>query len=151
MALPYRKMTELEDQMRFLFDKGEYPFSVTKIERKPTQKGDCEMLAIELTVMNDQGRELKVKDWIRFDEDWAWKFRHFAYTCGLGDKYEDDTIDTDDFKNKNGVVKLGHRENEYNGEIRMQNNVVDYIKPGAEKAKKPVNDFVDSNFEDVKF
>jgi hypothetical protein len=65
----------------------------------------------------------------------AWKFRHFAYTCDLGEKYESKTLEAKDFLGKIGVVKLGQKEYEKDGEIKTVNNVLDYIKPSASVQK----------------
>jgi hypothetical protein len=148
MALPYKKLTEEQDQMRNVLDKGEYPFRVLSIAQKPTKKGDNQMLEVELMVMDMEGREVKVRDWIILTmEEMSWKFRHFAATCGLLDRYDADLIEARDFLDKHGVVKLSIAEYEQEGEKRKVNRVADYVKPGMAKPvpQKNDNSFLDDD------
>lgn len=150
MALAYHKLTEQEDQMRNVLPKGEYPFHIKTIEQKPTKSKANTMLEVELSVLDNNGRSVTVKDWVVIDmEQMAWKFRHLAATCGLMDSYEADTLETYHFLGKHGVVKLSIREYEQDGEIRKANAVVDYVKPGQAKgnmdSQKNDNDFIDDD------
>ncbi|MBX4189693.1 hypothetical protein KW791_00125 [Candidatus Parcubacteria bacterium] len=145
MALHYKKITEEEDQVRNVLEKGQYPFSVKSVMEKPTSKKDNHMLEVEIRVMGNDGREYNVKDWIVTTmEEMAWKFRHFAATCGLLDRYEAEVLEARDFLGKNGVVKLTISEYEKDGEMRKVNRVADYVKPLA-KEKKNDNSFVDDD------
>lgn len=144
MGLNYPKITEEEDQMRGVLEKGEYPFQVIEIEETLTKKGDHSMLVVEILVTHGE-RKLKIRDWIVLMTEMAWKLRHFAYALGLGEKYENNTLDVKDFLGKKGIVKLGTREYEQDGEKRISNSVVDYIK-AKDNAPAPLkSDFIDDD------
>lgn len=141
MSLSYPKISEEQDLMRGLLDKGDYPFQVLKIEKKRTSTNRYDMLVVELMIQLDN-RSVVVKDWIVLMEEMAWKFRHFASTCGLLDKYENDTLDVPDFKNKTGIVKIGTRTyQDKQGEDRLANSVQDYVKSVTPKVVIPQDDF----------
>lgn len=142
MALSYRVWTEQEDEMRGIIEKGDYPFIVVSIEQKLTKSGNYEMLALEIEVTDNQGRQRKMKDWIVLMDEMGWKLRHFAATCGLLDKYENRTLRPADFLKRNGVVRIavGERKDaDGNKTGQKQNHVVDYVKPLGE-ASAPRND-----------
>lgn len=157
MALAYKKLTEQEDQMRNVLEKGEYPFHVKSIMEKPTKKGTNKMLEVELSILDINGKECTIKDWIMLDMDeMLWKLRHFSATLGLLDKYEDGTLDARDFLNKNGVVRLSIADYEKDGELRKINRVSDYLQPGKSKgntAKEGANTSNSETFfdDDIKF
>ena len=106
MALSYKKLSEEEDQMRNLIPAGEYQFSVAKIESTRTKNGKYEMLAVNLDVIDIHGAVRKLKDWIVFMDEMAWKLRHFAATCGLLDRYDEGLLEASDFLGKKGVVRI---------------------------------------------
>ena len=153
MALSYRKISAEQDEARFIVEPGEYAFFVDSLTRKVTKKGNNEMLEVKLSVLNEFGGKVNIQDWIVLDlEGMEWKFRHFAATCGLLDKYDNDTLTAVDFKGKNGVVKLTIAEYEKDGLKIKTNRVADYVKPGFEKP--PVNKTEATNHfynDDIKF
>ncbi len=139
MALRYTRMTEEQDQMRNLLPKGEYPFCVKAITEKKTKNGAHDMLEVELGVLSDEGREITLKDWIVLMDEMGWKLRHFAATCGILDRYDDEILEARDFLGKNGVVKIVIGDYEKDGEVRKTNRVGDYVKPlQGNPAQKPV-------------
>ncbi len=147
MALAYRRLSEEEDKMRNLFEKGEYAFSIKKIEEKPCKDPANQMLVLDIEVMNDSGRVLKVRDWVMLTiENMEWKLRHLCATTGLLDKYEAGTLNAQDFLNKHGVAKLVIDEYEKDGEAVKTNRVADYVKPKAGASSKPANGgFIDDD------
>lgn len=139
-------MTEEQDKMRNVMSPGEYPFQVAAIALKPTKDGKNQMLEVDLIVWDINNREKKVRDWIVFMEEMSWKFRHFAATCGLLDKYEDGTIEDRDFVGKKGVVKLTQKDYiDRDGEKMFANAVKDYVKPGQAKVQQNDPGFVDDD------
>lgn len=134
MALQYKKITEQEDQMRHLLEKGEYPFHVKSIKEGKTKNNKYDMLTLDIAVMDINGREITVKDWVVLMDEMAWKLRHLAATCDVLNLYDDNLLQSKDFLGKNGVVKLGIREYENEEhEKRLVNYVIDYIKPDCAK------------------
>lgn len=151
MGLAYRRITEEQDKLRNIFPKGEYPFHVKSIKEDFCKNKVNKMLIVEINVMNENGRQITVKDWIMLDmEEMEWKLRHFAATCGLLDRYEEDMLEERDFLGKNGVAKLSIAEYEKDEELVKINRVADYIKPKNHESK-PVkksessNDFIDDD------
>ena len=147
MSLGYRRITEEQAQMRNIFEKGEYVFRVENVEIKPCKNQINKMLVVGLNLLNDAGRTLKVTDWIMLDmENFEFKLRHFAATCGLIEKYDSDTLEAKDFIGKNGVAKITVQDYEKDGETIKTNRIIDYIKPGQNKSQVANSDsFVDSD------
>lgn len=150
MALNYLPHTE-EDLSRLnVLDPGEYPFVVTSVDEGATKGGtDLDgnpkkthsMLIVNLKVASPIHGDRLVKDWVvLFDQEnpMAFKFRHFAHSCGLIKKYEDKMLEAKDFLNKKGIVKIGMKDwtNQY-GEKKKQNSVLDYVKSAQQN-----NDFI---------
>src|SRR5258708_7923579 len=107
MRATYRKITDEEDKMRNLFEKGEYPFTIKTCTAKRCKNGINQMFVIEASYTNHEGRSNLITDWVILDmEGMEWKLRHLAATCGLLDKYEADTLEDVDFVNKRGTGKL---------------------------------------------
>jgi hypothetical protein len=147
MALRYTRITEEQDQLRNILPKGEYAFVVKSIIEKKTKSGSYDMLEVELGALSEEGREVTIKDWIVLMEEMGWKLRHFAATCGILDRYDDEILEAKDFLGKNGVVKLSIAEYEKDGEMRKINRVADYVKPGkaSPASQAAPNDFVDDD------
>lgn len=141
MALSYRKLTAEEDLMRNVLPDGDYPFSIEEIIEKKTKGGlDKDgkekvinpMLELHLSVLDINGREKKMRDWVILDGEMAHRFRHLCESTGLLEKYDNLTVTARDLLGKNGVAKLKSKEFiDNNGETRKGNYVVDYVKPGS--------------------
>ena len=137
MALPYKKWTEDEIKLRNISGEGEYPFTVVEAVLKKTKGGlDSKgqpknihpMLELVLEFHDQNGQVKKQRDWIVFCEGMDWKMRHLADTLGIIELYDNDLLDTDHLPRKHGVLSLGIREDEYQGEKRKANFVKDYVK-----------------------
>lgn len=128
MALRYNPISLDQDAVRNLLAKGNYPFIVKSIIEKKTKNGNHDMLEVELGIIDANGKDWTVKDWVVIMDEMAWKLRHFADTCGLLKKYEDRSLDAKDFLGKKGVAKIGVKDYESGGEMRKTNCVTDYIK-----------------------
>ena len=144
MSLHYKHISAEEDQMRNLLEKGEYPFYVKSIIEKKTKSGQYDMLELELGIIDKNGHELRIKDWVVLMDEMAWKFRHLSATCGLLDLYEQEAIESNDFVGKQGMVKINISEYEKEGESRKVNRVADYLaKPVIQPQKVDDNPFID--------
>jgi hypothetical protein len=128
MALPYKKWSEDDVKNRNVVEAGDYKFRVVGAMRKRTKSGANEMLEIDLEFTDNNGVVKKLRDWIVFMDGMDWKLRHLANTTGLLEMYEDGSLDDYHFKNKIGIVKLGTKDDEYEGEKRKINFVKDYVK-----------------------
>jgi hypothetical protein len=130
MSLNYIKITDKEDKLRNLLDKGNYPFVIKTVEQQKTGSGKNNMLRLELTIATDIGREMVVRDWVMLDlENWTWKLRHLAVSVDLVDEYESGNLDSKDLVGKKGVAKITIGKFEKEGEEVAVNRVVDYLKP----------------------
>lgn len=155
MALNYRALTNEDEKRLSVLAAGQYPFSVDEIKLDKSKGGIdkdgkpkpvYQMLVASLKILNENGQERTLRDWILLvdaEDRMGFKFRHFSHTCGLIDKYEAHTITLTDFRGKHGVCKIGVREyiDEF-GEKKLQNSVIDYIK-AANHPQKSSNDFLD--------
>lgn len=140
MSLGYKRITEEQDQLRNVFPKGEYKFLVENVEEKLCKNGINKMLVVGLLLLNE-GRVLKITDWIMLDmENFEYKLRHFADTCGLLDKYDSDTLEANHFLGREGVAKVSISEYEKDGETIKTNKINDYAKQNLSKAND--NDFL---------
>lgn len=137
MALPYKKWTDEEIKNRNLSPEGQYPFRIVSAVKKPTKvkldnsgqpKEPYHMLELELEFHDVNGVVKKQRDWIVFAEGMDWKLRHLASTTSLLMLYDDNELDAVHLTNKNGVMVLGIRDDEYKGEKRKVNFVKDYVK-----------------------
>jgi len=134
MSLGYKRITEEQDQLRNVFPKGEYKFLVESVEEKTCKNGINKMLVVGLLLLNE-GRSLKITDWIMLDmENFEYKLRHFAETCGLLDKYDLDNLEATDFLGREGVAKVSVSEYEKDGEIIKTNRINDYAKQNLTKS-----------------
>jgi hypothetical protein len=149
MVLPYKKWTEEEVEGRNASDAGDYPFKIvgaiqksTKggVDRNGQQKQIHQMLEIDLEFHDINGVVKKQKDWIVFVENMDWKLRHLANACGLLDVYEDDRLEDAHLRGKTGVLTLGIKEVERDGQKNKMNFVKDYVKKSASSSTPPVTD-----------
>ena len=149
--LAYSYISAEEDKVRNLLPDGLYPFTVKEIQQKPNKNGG-QQLIVTLSVGDSTGLEHTITDWIQLEiEQMAWKFRHFASSCGLIDLYDAKQLKAENFNRKNGVVKIGVNEYEKDGEMKKGNKVLDYLISGnASPSKlKPLpdkkSDFINDN------
>lgn len=157
MALNYRSLTESDLIRLSVLQPGEYCFYVTGIAEEKSKGGKdkngndkkiYDMLVVDLLIVNENGRERKLKDWILLVEDedtMGFKLRHFASTCGLIVKYENNTLEAKDFVGKQGTAKVGVQDYiDQHGEKKKRNIVIDYVKSINLTASNDLND--DINF-----
>lgn len=140
MALPYRKWSEDEIASRNVSAEGDYPFTIVEVIVKKT-KGKIDdrgqlinvypMLELTEEYHDQNGIIKKQKDWIVLDGNMDWKLRHLADSTSLLELYESDSLDAHHLLKKQGVFKLGVKDSDYQGEIRKQNFVKDYVKKAS--------------------
>lgn len=116
-----------EDQIAAenLLPAGIYPFEITSAVEQVSKSGN-EMIKLGIKVWDAEGSERFVYDYLL--ESMAYKLRHCAYACGLGDKYEAGLLNADDFEFKTGSLKLGVKKDK-SGQYPDANQVNDYIVP----------------------
>ncbi len=130
MSLSYIRITDEEDKLRNILEKGEYRFQVSTIEEKLCKNNINKMLVVELEIYHPTGKVIRIKDWIMLDkENFEYKLRHFSASCGLIKNYEEGSLQVKDFLGTEGQAKIVISEYEKDGEIIKVNRVSDYIKP----------------------
>jgi hypothetical protein len=118
---------EKEAAERGPFRPGIYDFEFTDAVDDVSKAGN-DMIVVTLKVYNEQGDSKKVKDYIV--EAMSHKLKHACETCGLGPQYERGEVESFDFLNRSGKVKLGVKDN--------FNNVVDYVVQDNPPTNRPV-------------
>lgn len=113
-----------EDECRRVIPGGIYDFEVVEALDK-VSKQDNEMISLKLKIYKGENCIGYVFDYLM--EKIAYKLRHAAYTCGIGDKYENGDIRAVDFNGATGKVKIiiqKSRDPQYPAD---KNAVADYL------------------------
>lgn len=111
-----------EDELKDVFDAGEYDFEVFDAEEETSKKGHP-MLHLSLKVFGPGGKTQFVHDYIS-DAFLAFKLRHFCFAVGLDQAYESGGLDADMCKHKSGKLELKVEKKEG---FQERNAVVDYV------------------------
>lgn len=127
---------ELEEAM--LLPDGDYPFEVSNAEDK-TSKGGNEMIAIQLTVFDEQGRGTFLRDWLVAKDEplCLQKILQFCYATGLGDQYQSGNLTSDSCYGATGRCTVRQRTSTDYG---TQNVVSGYLKPGSDSTNQERNE-----------
>ena len=123
--------TENEVAASGLLEKGIYDFQIVSAEDKESKSGN-EMIVLKVNVFDDEGRSTLIFDYLL--ETVAYKIRHAAYACGLGDKYEGGQLLAEDFIDKTGKVKVGISKDK-TGQYPDKNSISDYVVDGSDAKK----------------
>jgi len=87
-----------------LFPAGVYPFTVISAEDAISKRTGKEMIKVELNVFGDDGRQIRVTDYLM--EAMIGKLLDFCEQTGIGGLYEAGTLTAADCENREGFVKL---------------------------------------------
>jgi hypothetical protein len=98
------------------FRPGIYDFEFSDAVDDVSKAGN-DMIVVTLKVYNELGESKNVKDWLL--EAMGHKLKHACETCGLEKEYNAGIVESFDFLNRSGRVKLGIKNN--------FNNVIDYV------------------------
>lgn len=131
-----QELAKLEEEN--LISKGIYDFEVHSAKDTFSKKGN-DMTELVLTVLDNEGVERKVFDYLVSVDAFAFKIKHFAQATGLETQYQSGDLPADLMLGRTGKCKLDIQPAK-NG-YRAKNVVADYIKTGdaqaAEIAKRP--------------
>lgn len=136
-----------EDEVKRIFEKGDYPFLVIDALEKTSAKGRP-MLQVKLKVFHPAipSKTVIVDTFLLIDEpNFEFLLRHFAYSVGLGQKYEIGSIEPQECMNKEGTVRLGV-ETDKSGQYPPRNKAMDFlfssesIQGGASQESLPNDD-----------
>jgi len=97
-----------EEEVKRVFEKGDYRFTVEEAEVKNDKNG-TPMMHIKIQVFHNNipGKTNLVDVWLTHNPNFEFLIRHFAYSIGLGECYEAGSLEPRQCKGKKGIVKLG--------------------------------------------
>jgi hypothetical protein len=116
--------TEKEIAESNLWQPAEYGFEILDATDEVSKSSGAEMIKMKVAVYNGEGEQRIVFDYLL--DSMAHKVRHAADCCGLLDKYEAGTLMADDFKGKNGYLKLRIQKDK-TGAYPDKNVIADYV------------------------
>jgi len=127
-----------EEQVKRLFDKGDYPFTVTSANEKQSRTGNP-MLELDLQLEHStiKGKTGFVKAYLLTDNpNFEFLLRHFCYSIGVGADYERGDINPKALVGKKGVARVSIEIDE-SGKYPDKNKVVDFLgEPFASSTPK---------------
>ena len=119
-----------EDEERStLWPKGEYDFEVFNYEDTVSKKSGADMIHLELKVYNPDGGSQTIHDYLL--ASMMHKLRHACEAIGILDRFEEGTLEAQDFDGGVGKVMLKIDKAKPNSGYRDKNSVDDYVKPAA--------------------
>ena len=118
-----------EQEVGRLFEKGEYPFIVSKAVERQSKNGKP-MIELDLWLEHTSiaGKIGFAKCYLLTDEpNFEFLIRHFCYSVGCGDLYESGNIEPHQLEGKRGFAKIGI-EIDKTGTYPDKNKVIDFIE-----------------------
>lgn len=138
-------------QNRALLPDGIYPFTVKKISQE-TSKTNNAMLKILIGVIDKDGQERNIIDYLVATDEMIFKLKHFCETIGFETEYTKGAFDPLKCLNRSGLVKVGTQKGgakpDGSGYYPDKNSVKDYVK--SEK-KSVLEDDKPPFDDDIKF
>lgn len=107
-----------------LLQAGIYDFEVSTAKDTFSTKGN-DMTALELKVLDNDGRERKVFDYLVAVKAFAFKIKHFAYAVGLEARYQGGELIAEDMIGRTGKCKIIIQPAK--DQYRAKNAVADYV------------------------
>src|SRR5271170_1515658 len=123
-----------------LLQPGDYDFEISDAEETVSGAGNP-MIKMKIKVFDHIGSYRIVFDYLV--ESMAYKLKHAAKSCGLGEAYDSGELEAYDFINRSGKCKIIIQKDKA-GQYPDKNGISDYIvdetkKTVAVAAKRPVN------------
>ena len=136
--MQFQPKTEAEIAEANLWPEGEYGFEILDEVTMGTKtyytmdtkskKTDADMIQLVVKVYDNEGQFRTIIDYLIASMEF--KLRHAAAACGLLPQYETGSLTANDFKGKQGFLKL--RIGKAQGDYPAKNEVKDYIAPDSE-------------------
>ena len=125
--MKHQALSEEEIAKSGLLPAGVYDFTIVEANEYTNDKG-TEVIKLKLNVFEPDGSARVMLDWVT--ASYAKKFKHLHDACGLLDLYAKGDTKPEDLINKSGKLSLGVGEpyTDKNGNERINNTVVDYVK-----------------------
>lgn len=108
-----------------LIPAGTYDFEVLEAKDTFSNKGN-DMTALTLNVVDNEGRDRKVFDYLVSVKAFAFKIKHFAESVGLQSEYQRGHMDADEMLGRTGKCKIVIQPAK--GQYRAKNAVADYVR-----------------------
>lgn len=155
MSYDFNFKPESEEDLLDLLEEGEGSFEVIAAERKDSNAGNP-MIVLNLKVWDKNGEQKFIKDYLILGDKKFFKrhIRHFCYSCGLEQAYNDGKFNASDCVGKTGNLTIGIQKEGFGKDgkfYKAKNIVIDYINSIEEsKIKVKVNSNLTSS-QDEKF
>lgn len=128
-------------QNRGLLPEGVYPFTVKEVAAQ-VSKSNNPMLKIRIGVVDKDGSERSIVDYLLGTEQMIYKLKHFCDTIGFEEEYAKGTFDPTKCLKRSGEVRIGvqkgNPKEDGSGFYPDKNVVKDYVKSAQSEVKKAV-------------
>lgn len=128
-----------------LLAEGVYDFRVKEVVCRRS-KADNEMLEVRLGVLDKNGNERVLTDWLTATDKMIFKLKHFCEAIGFDAAYAQGKIDPVSCLNKAGKLTIGiqkgNAKEDGNGYYPDRNNVRDYVKADGSASVMGLSDHV---------
>lgn len=117
-----------EEEVKVLFEKGNYPFTVLSAIEKTSKNGNP-MISLKLQIEHTTipGKTGFAKcNLMTNNPNFEFLLRHFCYSIGMGAEYEKGELEPRNILGKRGIAKIGI-ETDGTGEFPDQNKAVDFV------------------------
>jgi hypothetical protein len=137
--------TEEELNAMNLLEPGEGIFEILDAIQEVSQNGNNQ-IKLKLRVLDKNGREGIIFDYLVNIEFMEYKIRHFCECIGLMEKYNLGGFDANDCLGKSGKLKIGISKDK-KGQYPDKNSIVDYLKGSESKTiqKELLKPFADDD------
>lgn len=125
--MKHQAMTEEEISKSGLMQEGVYDFTIVEANEYVNDKGN-EVMKLKLNVFDTDGSARVILDWVT--PSYPKKFKHLHDACGLLDLYNARETKPENLIEKSGKLQIGIGDpyTDKNGEERINNTVLDYVK-----------------------
>jgi hypothetical protein len=118
-----------EKEVSRIFEKGDYRFTVSSALEKVSKSSGNQMIHLKLVVYHSDipGKTTIVDCYLLNDNpSFEYLIRHFCYSVGLGELYEQGNLLPEQCNGKEGIVRLAIEEDK-TGKYPDKNKVTDFI------------------------
>lgn len=117
-----------EEELIDLLEIGECDYQVYAAERKESKSSGLPMIELRMKIWDKNGQEGIVFDYLMLNDNKfsLRKIRHFCYSNGLEDFYENGKLNAFDCLNKSGKCKIGIQKDKM-GQYPDKNVIADYL------------------------
>jgi hypothetical protein len=136
MPVTFTPLSEPELQevkRRALLQDGTYQFTVKQADEAMSQSGN-QMIIIVVSILDAEGKERTLKDYLLFNEEMLYKTRHFCDAVGLIESYARGHFSAHEFVGRSGRCTVGIQKGRTkpDGSVYDDKNMIkDYLKRDA--------------------